>query len=123
MKRDLAVAAVSIAAVLAGGWIGDFFGQQTLGMFCGASLVSLVMVLTRSKPMCGYLRSESRAESRAIKALNLTRIIIAHRPETIASADRVIVLQNGRIAQDLRRQREALPADGGFPAAAVPVAA
>jgi ATP-binding cassette, subfamily B, bacterial CvaB/MchF/RaxB len=39
----------------------------------------------------------------AVRALRLTRIIIAHRPETIASAERVIVLQGGRVAQDLRR--------------------
>lgn len=31
----------------------------------------------------------------AIKRLDLTRIIIAHRPETIASAKRVILLQQG----------------------------
>ncbi|MDD3765188.1 MAG: peptidase domain-containing ABC transporter [Nevskiales bacterium] len=34
----------------------------------------------------------------AIRALQVTRIIVAHRPETIASADRVIALVNGRIA-------------------------
>lgn len=39
----------------------------------------------------------------AIRNLKLTRILIAHRPETIATADRVIVLQGGRVAQDLRR--------------------
>ena len=33
----------------------------------------------------------------------LTRIIVAHRPETIASADRVIVLHGGRVAQDIVR--------------------
>ncbi len=46
---------------------------------------------------------KERAVNEAIRALNLTRIIIAHRPETIASAQRVIVLQGGRVAQDLRR--------------------
>jgi ATP-binding cassette, subfamily B, bacterial CvaB/MchF/RaxB len=46
---------------------------------------------------------KERAVNDAIRALNLTRVIIAHRPETIASADRVIVLQAGRVAQDLRR--------------------
>ncbi|MGE5096557.1 MAG: peptidase domain-containing ABC transporter [Betaproteobacteria bacterium] len=46
---------------------------------------------------------KERAVNEAIRALNLTRIIIAHRPETIASAERVIVLQGGRVAQDLRR--------------------
>ncbi len=36
----------------------------------------------------------------SIKSLNITRIIVAHRPETIASADRVIVMHGGRIVQD-----------------------
>jgi len=52
----------------------------------------------------------------AIRGLNLTRILIAHRPETIASAGRVIVLQGGRVAQDLRRVPSA--PEGGEAAAA-----
>jgi ATP-binding cassette subfamily B protein RaxB len=44
-----------------------------------------------------------RMVNEAIRGLNLTRIIIAHRPETIASAGRVIVFQGGRVAQDMRR--------------------
>lgn len=36
----------------------------------------------------------------AIKNLAITRVIIAHRPETIASAGRIIVLDNGRVARD-----------------------
>lgn len=46
----------------------------------------------------------------AIKALNMTRIIIAHRPETIASASRVIVLMGGKVVQDLPVPAPALPA-------------
>lgn len=37
----------------------------------------------------------------AIKGLNITRIIVAHRPETIASADRVVILDQGRIIRDI----------------------
>jgi len=37
-----------------------------------------------------------------IRKLNLTRVIVAHRPETIASAARVVVLHDGRVTQDLR---------------------
>jgi ATP-binding cassette subfamily B protein RaxB len=46
---------------------------------------------------------KERAVNEAVRSLNLTRILIAHRPETIASAERVIVLQGGKVAQDLRR--------------------
>jgi len=56
---------------------------------------------------------KERAVNDAVRALRLTRIIIAHRPETIASAERVIVLQNGRVAQDLRRAPPGQPAVPG----------
>lgn len=36
-----------------------------------------------------------------IKQLDITRILIAHRPETIASADRVIALENGVVVEDV----------------------
>jgi ATP-binding cassette subfamily B protein RaxB len=45
--------------------------------------------------------------NRAVKALNMTRVVIAHRPETIASASRVVVMHEGRIIQDIK-----LPARG-----------
>ena len=38
-----------------------------------------------------------RQVNEAVRGLQVTRIIIAHRAETIASADRVLVLENGRI--------------------------
>ena len=50
-----------------------------------------------------------REVNQAIRQLDLTRIIVAHRPETIASASRVIVLQDGKVAQDLR----SVPGGGG----------
>ncbi len=50
----------------------------------------------------------------AVGRLKLTRVIIAHRPETIASADRVLVLQGGRIVENrtLRADRMGSPAEG-----------
>ncbi|RYF67996.1 MAG: peptidase domain-containing ABC transporter, partial [Comamonadaceae bacterium] len=43
-----------------------------------------------------------RQVNRAVQTLRLTRIVVAHRPETIASADRVVVLKDGRVAADTR---------------------
>ena len=43
-----------------------------------------------------------RLVNQAVRQLDLTRVIVAHRPETIATASRVIVLHEGRVAQDLR---------------------
>lgn len=37
----------------------------------------------------------------AVKQLSITKIIVAHRPETIASADRVLVVHDGKIAQEV----------------------
>lgn len=42
-----------------------------------------------------------RAVNQAIQKIPLTRLIVAHRPETIQMAERVIVLHKGQIAQDV----------------------
>lgn len=43
-----------------------------------------------------------RLVSEAVSRLDLTRVIIAHRPETIASADRILLMQAGAIVQEVR---------------------
>ena len=50
-----------------------------------------------------------RIVNQAIRQLALTRVIVAHRPETIASAGRVIALHEGRVAQDLRSVQGTAP--------------
>ena len=48
------------------------------------------------------------AVNAAVKKLNITRIIIAHRPETIRSADRIARLKNGKLVEvKLRAPRAA----------------
>lgn len=58
-----------------------------------------------------------RLVSDAVQRLQLTRVIIAHRPETIASAERILVMQGGRIVQEMR------PAAAGATRAAEDVSA
>ncbi|WP_147652968.1 peptidase domain-containing ABC transporter [Vulcaniibacterium gelatinicum] len=48
-----------------------------------------------------------RLVNEAVRNLALTKVIVAHRPETIASADRALILEGGRIVQELRPQRPA----------------
>ncbi len=36
-----------------------------------------------------------------VKSLQMTRLIVAHRPETISTADRVIVLKEGKVVQEI----------------------
>ena len=50
-----------------------------------------------------------RCVNDAVRALPLTRIIVAHRPETIASADRVVVLDGHRVAAEFRPSANARP--------------
>ena len=45
----------------------------------------------------------------AVRQLRLTKVIIAHRPETIASADRVLVMHGGKIVQELRPRIQSPP--------------
>lgn len=60
----------------------------------------------------------------AVRSLKLTRIIIAHRPETIAMADRVLVLHGGKVAQELRQVHNTpAPPPVGQPEAPIPMAA
>jgi ATP-binding cassette, subfamily B, bacterial CvaB/MchF/RaxB len=42
-----------------------------------------------------------QAVNQAIQSLSLTRIIIAHRPETILSAGRVVMLHGGKVVEDM----------------------
>ncbi|EPE4165733.1 peptidase domain-containing ABC transporter [Yersinia enterocolitica] len=41
--------------------------------------------------------------NKAISSLNITRVIIAHRPSTISSADRTIIINNGIVANSLQQ--------------------
>jgi ATP-binding cassette subfamily B protein RaxB len=52
--------------------------------------------------------------SESVKALRCTRVLVAHRPQSLATADRVVVLEQGEVRQDLRVSPEFA---GSFPRA------
>ncbi|CAN7291767.1 peptidase domain-containing ABC transporter [Pseudoduganella sp. LjRoot289] len=51
--------------------------------------------------------ANEKSVNATVKALGLTRIIVAHRPETIAMADRVIRIHGGRVLQEPRQEMQA----------------
>jgi ATP-binding cassette subfamily B protein RaxB len=46
--------------------------------------------------------ARERQVNQALQAMRITRIVVAHRHETIAAADRIVRLENGRIVSDQR---------------------
>ncbi|WP_394004736.1 peptidase domain-containing ABC transporter [Luteimonas sp. WGS1318] len=48
---------------------------------------------------------KERLVNDAVKQMKLTKVIVAHRPETINSVDRVLLMEQGRIVQEVRPRR------------------
>ncbi|MDG2525889.1 peptidase domain-containing ABC transporter [Stenotrophomonas sp. HITSZ_GD] len=59
-----------------------------------------VLVLDEATSHLDVAREQQVSE--AVRQLRLTRVIVAHRPETIASADRILVMDAGRIVEEIR---------------------
>ncbi len=53
------------------------------------------------------------AVNTAVQSLKLTRVIVAHRPQTIASTERVVVIEGGQVRQDLRVTRPQAESEAG----------
>lgn len=70
-----------------------------------------ILVLDEATSHLDVMREQ--AVSIAVRELNLTRIIVAHRPETIASADRVLVLEGGRVIREFPGSAMGLPRSNG----------
>lgn len=81
---------------------GSVSGGQRQRLLLARALYKRPEILFLDEATSALDVEREREVNQAIRQLALTRIIVAHRPETIASAGRVIVLQGGEVAQDLR---------------------
>ena len=77
-------------------------GGQTQRLLLARALYKRPQVLLLDEATSSLDVDRERMVNQAVRQLALTRVIVAHRPETIASASRVISLHEGRVAQDLR---------------------
>ncbi len=100
---------------------GDLSGGQQQQLAIGRAMVMRPKILVLDEATSHLDVAREHQVSEAIRALKVTRIIVAHRPETIASADRVIALANGKIVAS--GVAPALERAGGAEAIAPPGAA
>ncbi len=88
---------------------GSLSGGQRQRILLARALYKRPSVLLLDEATSALDVDRERLVNQQVRQLPLTRVIVAHRPETIASASRVIVLGEGRVAQDLR----SVPTSGG----------
>jgi len=60
-----------------------------------------------------------RLIAQTLEAFKVTRVMVAHRPQTIAVADRVLMLENGRLIEAARTLRHSSRSDSVADAAAM----
>ena len=82
-------------------FIGDMgsslSGGQQQRLYLARALYKRPQILVLDEATSHLDVATEKRVNGAIKAMNITRIVIAHRPETIASADRIIELINGSV--------------------------
>jgi ATP-binding cassette subfamily B protein RaxB len=85
------------------GDMGDTLsGGQRQRLLLARALYKQPAVLLLDEATSALDVDRERLVNQAVRQLALTRVIVAHRPETIASVSRVIALDGGSIAHDLR---------------------
>jgi ATP-binding cassette subfamily B protein RaxB len=81
--------------------VGSLSGGQLQRVAIAAALYKDTMkVLVMDEATSALDVERERAVNDAIAALGITRIIVAHRPETIAHAGRVVALHSGQVVHD-----------------------
>ncbi|MFB7243561.1 NHLP bacteriocin export ABC transporter permease/ATPase subunit [Streptomyces populi] len=78
---------------------GAISGGQRQRLMIAQALIRRPRILFLDEATSALDNATQRTVIESTKALNATRVVIAHRLSTVLDADRVIVMENGRIAQ------------------------
>jgi ATP-binding cassette subfamily B protein RaxB len=106
-SRQLAWIAVGAMALYGVGrwvWFGDMgtvlSGGQKQRILLARALYKKPKILFLDEATSHLDIEREHLVNAAVKALQMTRVIVAHRPETIGTADRAVVLAGGKVAQE-----------------------
>ena len=81
------------------GYMGSALsGGQTQRILLARALYRRPKILLLDEATAHLDLDRERQVNSAIRRLNVTRVIIAHRPQTVAQADRVVTIEGGRLA-------------------------
>ena len=80
-------------------WDIDFAGGQKQRVLLARALYRQPRLLVMDEGTAHLDTEHERAVNDAVAAMGITRIIIAHRKETIDAADRVLVMRNGKLEE------------------------
>jgi len=78
---------------------GAIAGRQRQRLMIAQALIRRPRILFFDEATSALDNDTQRTVIESTKALNATRIVIAHRLSTVLDADRVIVMENGKVAQ------------------------
>ncbi|WP_302480033.1 ATP-binding cassette domain-containing protein [Sphingomonas bacterium] len=88
---------------LVGDMMGSLSGGQRQRLLLARALYRQPSILMMDEGTAHLDPDSERRVNAAIAAMGITRIVVAHRAETIATARRVVEIVDGRIVRDERR--------------------
>ena len=94
-------------------------GGQKQRLFLARALYKQPKILALDEATSHLDVGRERQVNDAIRQLKLTRLIIAHRPETIASADRTVILGQSALVNEMESNAASTPLNAALTEAAV----
>ncbi|MFD5515591.1 NHLP bacteriocin export ABC transporter permease/ATPase subunit [Streptomyces sp. NPDC127066] len=97
LAEDIARMPMGLHTLVSGS--GAISGGQRQRLMIAQALIRRPRILYFDEATSALDNATQRTVIESTKALNATRVVIAHRLSTVLDADRVIVMENGRVAQ------------------------
>ena len=112
LAADIEAMPMGMHTVLMEG-VNTLSGGQRQRLMIARALVQRPRILLLDEPTSALDNSTQATVMESIAYLNATRLVIAHRLSTVRTADRIIVLDQGRVVQE-GSYDELISSDGPF---------